>query len=506
MANDSLNSYSDDHRRELYERFRAELADDRRNMFFDEDDLIEVFDYATDTNDRFTALEALFIGERLFPSSQTLAERKAVFCLGLDDDTAARALTQLPDDSVVKTLAGLRLAHTRPEEAGPVFDNILRSHPELTDEEIIQLCDTAEELGMYRWLLDHKDAIKAHNDYPQTFLYELCQIAREQDPDSALAILEELTMMEPFSIDFWLMTAQIHIEQGHPDKALQPLEYALAIEPGNINALMSKAHAMNELNYPTEQVEAILSEIIELDDALASPVLARALLTIQDKDDPERAMKMLRDYNDAHPGNPQTLDIMLMAIDRLSAGNPEDTFSADIGPFLTPAMAGYQDHFIDMARRHADEGRHRAAALLLLHLDSAYRLSADFDYMMEELYRAGLYRLALDGYQAHFRIADATIQVIIADISDCFAAFWFILSALRLDILDGIGMLASSLIAAEPLNNTRSSISDILESRGLTDYLVKINAYLTGDTTLTIDDLDPFIEPRNPFTDTTSQS
>lgn len=503
MANDSLNSYSDDRRRKLYERFRSELVDDRRNMFFDEEDIIEVFDFATDTNDRFTALEALILAERLFPASNTMAERKAIFCLSLDDETAARALTLLPDDSVVKTLTGLRLAHSTPKEAAPVFDEILRSRPELTDEELIQLCDTAEELGMYQWLLDNKEAVKAHTDYPQTFLYELCQIGREQDPDSALAILEELTMMEPFSTDFWLLTAQIHIEQGHPDKALQPVEYALAIEPGNVNALMTKAHAQNELNYPPEQVEATLREIIAIDPSLAPPVLALAMLTIQDKDAPDEGMKILRDYDTAHPGNPQTLDIMLMAIDRLPA---DETVEKEISSFLTPAMSGYLDHFIEMARRHADEGRHRAAALLLLCLDRVYHLSADFDYMMEELYRAGFYRKAFEGYQAHFRIAEKTVQVIISDINDCFAAFWFILSAIRLEILDGIGVLVSGLIAAEPLNGVRSNISDILESKGLTDYLVKINAYLTGDTSLTPDDLDPFVESGNPFSDTPSQS
>lgn len=503
MANDSLNSYSDDHRRKLYERFRSELADDRRNMFFDEEDIIEVFDFATDNDDRFTALEALLLAERLFPASTTMAERKAIFCLSLDDETAANALTLLPDDSVVKILTGLRLAHSTPKEAAPVFDEILRSRPELTDEELIQLCETAEELCMYQWLIDNKEAIKAHTDYPQTFLYELSQILRVENPDVALAILEELTMMEPFSTDFWLLTAQIHINQGHPDKALQPIEYALAIEPGNVNALMSKAHAQNELDYPPEQVEATLREIIAIDPSLAPPVLALAMLTIQDKDAPEEGMKILREYDAAHPGNPQTLDIMLMAIDRMEA---DESVEKEICSFLIPAMIDHKGRFIEMARHHAYEGRHRAAALLLLCLDRVYDLTFDFHYVMEELYRAGLYRMALDGYQAHFSIADKTVRVDICDIDDCFAAFWFILSAIRLGILDGLGVLVSGLITAEPLNDSGSNISDIIKSKGLTDYLVKINAYLTGDSSLTPDDLDPFVEPRNPFSDTPSQS
>ncbi|MCM1116727.1 MAG: hypothetical protein NC342_04245 [Pseudoflavonifractor sp.] len=505
MAKDSLNSSSDDSRRQLYEQFRSDLAEDRNGIFLSEDDLLDIFDYATDYRDRFTAFEVILCAERLYPSSTLMAERKALFCLGLDDETAAQSLSLLPEDSVMKTLLSLRLAHSTPTEAAPTLEKILMDHPELTDEEMIQLCDTAEELGMYSWLSEHKEALKAHTDYPPTFLYELCQIAREQAPDDALAILEELTMMEPFSIDFWVMIAQIHLEQGNPSKALPAIEYALAIEPANINALLSKAHATSELHYPPEQVETILNEIITLDPALAPPVLAMALLNIEENNKPETAFRDLCEYNRAHPGNPQVLDIMLMAIDALKTPDIKQCVDS-ISSFLTPHMAEYVDNFIEMARRHADVGHHLSAGLLLLCLDTTYRLNTDLDLMLEELYRAGLYRQVLDSYQAHYKTEKAVVQIVIDDLNDCFAAFWFILSAIREGITEGIGMLVSGLIASEPLNDSRNSISDIFESRGLTDYLVKINAYLTGADKLTPDDLDPFLEhgAQTPDADTTS--
>ena len=216
MANDSLNSH-DDNRRELYERFREELRTDRRSMFFDEDDLIELYDYANDRRDRFTALEVLFCGERLYPSSTALAERRALFYLNLDDEAAAEAVELLPDDSMIKRLTALRVSHADTETARKELDTLLSTRSAFSDEEIIQLSDTAEELGLYDWLLANRSKIAAHTDYPPTFLYELCQIAQSQDPEEALRILEDLTMMEPFSIDFWLLTGQIQLETGNAE-------------------------------------------------------------------------------------------------------------------------------------------------------------------------------------------------------------------------------------------------------------------------------------------------
>ena len=490
MANDSLNSH-DDNRRELYERFREELRTDRRSMFFDEDDLIELYDYANDRRDRFTALEVLFCGERLYPSSTALAERRALFYLNLDDEAAAEAVELLPDDSMIKRLTALRVSHADTETARKELDTLLSTRSAFSDEEIIQLSDTAEELGLYDWLLANRSKIAAHTDYPPTFLYELCQIAQSRDPEEALRILEDLTMMEPFSIDFWLLTGQIQLETGNAEKALPALEYALAIDPENVRGLMMKAQAFNELQYPADQIEAVLRDVMTIDPDVGPAYLAMAMLYAQ-SGKAEEGMKLLRVYNSLHPGNPQTLDVMLMVADRLPH---EDV--PEIAQFLSPAMRDYIENFIDMARRHADDGRHRAAALLLIALDKAYKLGADFDLMMEELYRAGMYHEAVQSYQAHFTNQHSVVQIIIDELNDCFAAFWFILAAIRAGITDGLAPIVAALLSSEPVNSSNRSIDEILESRGLAGYLSKINEYLSGNKSLTPDDLDPFVKDKS---------
>ena len=486
MADNSINQ-PDDSRRELYERFRAELADDRGGIYFDEEELVDIYDYAADMRDRFIAFEALLCGERLHPSSTVLAERRALFCIDIDDFAGSRAVTFLPADSVIRQLTELRMAHLDRDSSVAALDDLLDRFPVLTDEEILRLCDTAEELDLYPWLIANREKIAAHTDYQPTFLYELAQIAHPHDPGQALKILEELTMMEPFSIDFWLLSAQIHIGEQHYDKALAAIEYALAIDPAHTGALMLKAQTYHELDYPDDQLEGVLREVMAVDPDLPTPHLALAMLYGR-AGDPHRAMSVLREFDATHPRNPQLIDVMLM----IAAELPDDPLPELYDCFI-PGLGDYNE-FVEMARRHAEEGRHRPAARLLLAIERAVGLTDDFDYLMEELYRAGMYREAVEAYQSHFTSNKMVVQITIEELNDCFAALWFILASIRSGITRGLAPLVGALISSQPVNGSRRNIDDILESRGLQEYLVKINAYLTGCDSLTPDDLDPFVE------------
>lgn len=78
MADDS-----EDDRKQLLDRFLAEIAQGSGNVFFDEDDLVEMYDYAADTNDDYARMELLLCASRLYPSSEALGERKAFSTMSL---------------------------------------------------------------------------------------------------------------------------------------------------------------------------------------------------------------------------------------------------------------------------------------------------------------------------------------------------------------------------------------------------------------------------------------
>ena len=56
-------------REELYNRFKLSLSRPVTERFFDEDELVEIYDYAGDVSDDYVQLEALFCGARLYPES-----------------------------------------------------------------------------------------------------------------------------------------------------------------------------------------------------------------------------------------------------------------------------------------------------------------------------------------------------------------------------------------------------------------------------------------------------
>ena len=60
-----------DERRELYDKFRAGLkGGDETSSFYDEDDLIDIYDQAADLEDEYVKIEVLLAGSRLYPDSE----------------------------------------------------------------------------------------------------------------------------------------------------------------------------------------------------------------------------------------------------------------------------------------------------------------------------------------------------------------------------------------------------------------------------------------------------
>lgn len=58
-----------DERDELCRRFRQSLAKPISERFYDEDELVELFDYAGDLNDDYLRMEVLLCGARFYPGS-----------------------------------------------------------------------------------------------------------------------------------------------------------------------------------------------------------------------------------------------------------------------------------------------------------------------------------------------------------------------------------------------------------------------------------------------------
>ena len=65
--------------RELYERFRHGVMNNDNSEFYDENELLDIYDFAQDEGDDMVQLYVLLTGARLYPDSDFLDERKAFF-------------------------------------------------------------------------------------------------------------------------------------------------------------------------------------------------------------------------------------------------------------------------------------------------------------------------------------------------------------------------------------------------------------------------------------------
>lgn len=224
---------NDDRRNELCSRFRQSLTDSSASQYFDEDDLVEIFDYAGDLNDDYLRFEALLCGARFYPDSVPLRERRALLYANFGDEVSAKFLEDNAGrHGALWDIARLRNQSPMGKEAVNSLEELLRSYSEFDDEEVIQLVDMASSLDQTDWLLDRLDALRSHVTYLPTLLFEIA-VMLEMDGryEEAITLLEELTNLEPYNEQYWFMLAQEYDFNENTEGALQALDLALAILP-----------------------------------------------------------------------------------------------------------------------------------------------------------------------------------------------------------------------------------------------------------------------------------
>lgn len=278
-------------RLKLYERFRDSLANggDNDADFFDADDLLIIIDQAVDLDDEYVEIEAIMRGYRFFPDNEELRARRAFlyFDLNLDQGVENIQSTLSPDSPMTKILSlRQRESVVEEDEVKRMLESIIAGGQKLDDETIIQLVDCASACDCYDWLKLNEKRLRKVTDYLPTLLYELFIVAdMRHDRDYCIRLLEELTEIEPFNVDFWNALAQTQVNvadepnRNEPDYegALTSLEYALAIEHDNPSALTLKASVLIELNRPEEALETMVPLVADIPNDTAAEIYLRAL-------------------------------------------------------------------------------------------------------------------------------------------------------------------------------------------------------------------------------------
>lgn len=347
-----------DERHDLYEKFKREIINSGEVDYFDEDVLVEIFDYAGDIGDDFMRLEVLLCGARLYPDSEALRVRRGYYyyTLGYEDGAGAMVASSNSNQLLSKILK-VRVENPAGDNAAAALSQILDELTDIDDEGAIQLVDLASSLDCYMWLKNNYDKILSLCSYKPTFIYETAIVAElNYDYDYAALKLEELTMLEPFNETYWKMLAQIKVYCDDDDAALNALEYALAINKDSVSALILKAQLIYQQGESSKkEALAILNKVGELDAHNVVACKLRALILLNQQEYNE-AWNLLVALFEEQPEDREILDYLLM----INKGE----YSTLITRYFSQRQYS-EDDIIKWSDGHANGGRlHQAIAIL----------------------------------------------------------------------------------------------------------------------------------------------
>ncbi|MCM1137879.1 MAG: hypothetical protein NC453_04765 [Muribaculum sp.] len=483
-----------DDRQDLYNEFESEVVKHgNQEAFFDENDLIEIYDYASDLDNSIVKMEVLIYGAIHYPKSEALATRRAWFYSSFGDfETATEINKRVTGGGVLNEILDIRV--TLPIDSPEVeqrLDKIIDATDDFDDESSIQLVDLCMEFGKVEWLAKNKDRIQAKCSFPQTFIYEFADgLEEEGELEKAAELFEELTMLEPFNLDFWQRLAVVQINMNDYESSLSSADYALAIEPSSVVAARIKGASLYQLNRDMDTVVELYTKVVNGPEVEESDVatLAAALVAVNRQ---KEAAALLKDYIPKHE-SPRTAINVLMVLD-LDAAIPY------VEKEIENVTMTENDAFI-WAKEHVDHEQYYAASVILLTYQRIHGFILGYEFTFEICYNAERFKEIVDLYEnsVYQELKDSPIPSI---------TFPYVMSLIRLDNrTKALAAAKEALGKAEKFRDDQSGNKESLKSvisysKGttkciLTGYIVTLDNIiraLESPELIPTDDFDPLI-------------
>ena len=474
-------------RLKLYNRFKKALRSGDESIFFDADDLIIIIDQAADLQDEYTEIEAIMRGYRFFPDNEELAARRALLYYDLSlDEGVDNIRSHLDPDSPMARILKIRRLQSKVENYDQIIallDEIVDDPALLDDEEVIQLVECAGGAVCYPWLKSNEKKLRKKTDYLPTLLYEIFIVAdMNGDREYSIALLEELTELQPFNIDFWNALAQVLADNDGFDDiitdddlnaALNALDFALAIESDNPEALTLKASILIKKGKAAEAAKALRPLIDAKPTAAAAQVYACALLELKRT---KELNSRLGDFCEAFPDNSELIDIAI--------ATQHPVVQTLINNAYVAVSEGDDNNSLDRWSTRAEEWYRRGRLpeainiLELLHHYEALSLNG-YKMLFTALYIAGKYRRCIELYDELKRSRPGFL------IPDMILAL--IMSYLRLGNKDDVRKAIDDVTNRLPMNLMSCwTMATSVESIGMNNFLTAIKTILDG-----CDDIEP---------------
>ena len=212
------------------------------------------------------AIEAIEMGLKYHPMSEELLARKAYFLFIKGQIEEAENLMSIVTDKSDETQlirVELRLISGDIEEAITLIKELLKGES-LQSEHLLSVIDLCADYKLYKEiLLDIFTSIGKFERTQQLYLLrEFMKVLEEESEYKLqLQVVEKILDIDPYSYHEWLRAIELYLYHSDIQKAFEAIDYALAIDPKNSDALYYKAYCYAEQGYYKDAI--IILESLE---------------------------------------------------------------------------------------------------------------------------------------------------------------------------------------------------------------------------------------------------
>lgn len=251
-----------------------EQAGQHKSIYLDADDFADIADYYLSVNRPNRAMEAIEMGLGMHPDDESLLIVKGATHIYEHEFDLAEEVLQALDPGIPDVMyQKAQLQYTkyldlpkaeqiwrewmRLDENGKPslqkqredYIHIISSLAELRDEDEIE--DEAlkgeSRKAVQKWIHEYIDTFSPLGKYEEDA--QLADICKDNNlPELLCDVLTQVLEEQPYLPQGWTNLAVGHHVLKHYEQALEACDFALAVDPNDLQALLTKAHATNGLD------------------------------------------------------------------------------------------------------------------------------------------------------------------------------------------------------------------------------------------------------------------
>ena len=269
MNNDLSSYFEDPEFKDLLSKYEG-MAENHTPTYFDAEELTDIAEYYASQGEEEKAEEAIDFALRLHPSNTDalVFKTRSLYIKG-DLAQAYQVMNLIEDtnDREVKFLqADLLIEQNRMTEAEDIYKELAQSEDESFEvllDIALTYMDANRKDNAYQWLekIRQKGINESNNQKFRDAWCDFCMTFGEPEKatESFQFSLDEL----PYSIPHWNGLAKCYLAQDEIEKALEAVDFSLAIEEDNYDALEIKAFCFLQTeNY--EEALTIYQQLLPL--------------------------------------------------------------------------------------------------------------------------------------------------------------------------------------------------------------------------------------------------